>query len=159
MKSTKWFILLVGFIIFGCHQTANNSAETKLHSKLMTLAGTWKETNTGNYIEKWETSEGDTLLTGAGFEVKSGVLSRTETLAIIKSDGSIFYRATVDGQNQGATISFRLVDVDGSNLVFENPGHDFPQQIVYNFMSDSTISIKVGSIADTAKYFILAMKK
>jgi len=113
----------------------------------------------GNYAETWAGNQDDTLLTGAGFSVKSGVFTRTEKLAIIKNDTAIFYQATVEGQNQGATISFKLVNPDNDSLVFENPAHDFPQRIEYNFLTDSTLEIKVGSIADTNNYFKLRMKK
>ncbi len=159
MKNTKLLFLLPLLAFLGCSQNANHNTYSILQPKLKLLEGRWTEMHQKNYIETWAFNQGDTLLTGAGFSVGSGVLKRTEKLAIVKNDTSIFYQATVEGQNQGATISFKLMNMSGSTLVFENPDHDFPQQIIYNFLNDSTISVKVGSIADTSNNFILMMRK
>jgi len=159
MKNTKLLYLLPLFIFLGCNLEPDRNTDSKLRSKINLLEGRWKAENGENYIETWASHPGDTLLTGAGYSVKSGILKATEKLAIVKTDTSIYYQATVEGQNHGATISFDLVNFDDKNLVFENPKHDFPQQIIYNFLNDSTISIKVGSLADTSNNFILMMKK
>ncbi len=159
MKNKKLLFLLPFFIFLGCNPTDNHNIFSILEPKLKLLEGQWMEMNQNNYVETWKFGKGDTLLTGAGFSVRSGVFTRTEKLSIVKNDTSIYYLATVEGQNQGATISFKLMNMSDSTLVFENPNHDFPQQITYIFLNDSTISIKVGSIADTSNNFILLMSK
>lgn len=159
MRNTNLLFLLSFFTFLGCSQRINQPVEASLESQLKLLEGQWIEVDQGNYAETWAGNQDDTLLTGAGFAVKSGVFTRTEKLAIIKNDTSIFYQATVEGQNQGATIPFKLVEKNNDRLVFENPAHDFPQRIEYIFLADSALEIKVGSISDTSNYFMLRMKK
>jgi len=159
MRNTNLLFLLSFFTFLGCSQRLNHPAEAGLESQLKLLEGRWMEMDQGNYAETWASHPGDTMLTGAGFSVKSGVFTRTEKLAIVKSDTSIFYQATVEGQNQGATIPFKWVKQNNDKLVFENPAHDFPQRIEYYFLTDSTLEITVGSIADTSNNFKLKMKK
>lgn len=159
MRNTNLLFLLSFFTFLGCSQRLNHPAEAGLELQLKLLEGRWMEMDQGNYAETWASHPGDTMLTGAGFSVKSGVFTRTEKLSIIKNDTSIFYQATVEGQNQGATIPFKRVKKDNDKLVFENPAHDFPQRIEYYFLTDSTLEITVGSIADTSNYFRLRMKK
>ena len=36
-----------------------------------------------------------------------------------------------------APTAFRLVEVSGQRAVFENPGHDFPQRIIYRREGDT----------------------
>jgi hypothetical protein len=159
MRNTNLLFLLSFLAFLGCSQRMNHHAESGLELQLKLLEGQWIEMDQENYAETWASHPGDTMLTGSGFSVKSGVLKRTEKLAIVKNDTSIFYQATVEGQNQGATIPFKRVKQDNDKLVFENPSHDFPQRIEYSFLTDSTLEITVGSIADTSNYFRLRMKK
>jgi hypothetical protein len=159
MRNTNLLFLLSFFTFLGCSQRINHHAEAGLELQLKLLEGRWMEMDQENYAETWASHPGDTMLTGAGFSVQTGVFTKTEKLAIVKSDTSIFYQATVEGQNQGATIPFKWVKQNTDKLVFENPAHDFPQRIEYNFLTDSTLEIKVGSIADTSNYFRLRMRK
>ncbi len=159
MRNTNLLFLLSFFTFLGCSQRLNHNIEAGLESQLKLLEGQWIDMDQGNYAETWAGNQDDTLLTGAGFSVESGVFTRTEKLAIVKNDTSIFYQATVEGQNQGATIPFKRVKKDNAKLVFENPAHDFPQRIEYYFQTDSTLEITVGSITDTGNYFRLRMKK
>lgn len=153
MRNTNLLFLLSFFTFLGCSPRINHDNQAGMESQLKLLEGRWIEMDQGNYAETWARHRGDTLLTGAGFSVKSGVFTRTEKLAIIKNDTAIFYQATVEGQNQGETISFKLLKPDNDSLVFENPAHDFPQRIEYYFLTDSTLEITVGSITDASNYF------
>jgi len=159
MRNTNLLFLLSFFTFLGCSQRLNHNIEAGLESQLKLLEGQWIDMDQGNYAETWAGNQDDTLLTGAGFSVESGVFTGTEKLSIVKSDTSIFYQATVEGQNQGATIPFKWVKQNTDKLVFENPAHDFPQRIEYHFLIDSTLEITVGSITDTGNYFRLRMKK
>jgi hypothetical protein len=50
---------------------------------------------------------------------------------IKKVDEAILYCSTVTGQNGGKEVCFKLVSIEKKTYVFDNPAHDFPQQIVY----------------------------
>ena len=48
-------------------------------------------------------------------------------------DGEIYYCPIVAGQNAGEAVFFKLVFAQDTSFVFENPKHDFPQKVVYEF--------------------------
>jgi hypothetical protein len=92
------------------------------------LVGKWKVEGRETY-ESWERD--GAALKGKGFRVRNGVETVTETLEIREIDGTVYYVATIAGQNNGAAVKFRLSESAADKLVFENPEHDFPKRIAY----------------------------
>lgn len=101
------------------------------------LAGCWavdgKEAGTG---EQWMAPAGGTML-GAGRTVKNGKTVGFEFMQIRRSEeGSLEFVAMPSGQNE---TTFSLVSRTEVSLVFENPGHDFPQRVIYRSISTNQI--------------------
>lgn len=69
------------------------------------------------------------MMIGAGRTVKSGKAVDHEFLRIIEDAGSIFYVAKPTA-NKDET-RFKLIKATASEIVFENPAHDFPQRVMY----------------------------
>jgi len=66
---------------------------------------------------------------GVGRTVKSGKTVEYEFMRILEApDGKLVYVALPSGQKEAAFTQLRLSDTE---VVFENPGHDFPQRIIY----------------------------
>ena len=68
------------------------------------------------------------------------------------ADGALAYWASPGGR---APVAFRLVSASGTEAVFENPQHDFPQRIRYVRAGDrltATISAIDGSNAMSWNY-------
>jgi len=124
---------------------------------VLSFAGNWISDD-GSYIEVWE-GDADTLLVGAGYQVKDGNKQRTEKLAIVFENGRFYYEATVSGQNQGQTISFGPAVFSDSMVTFENKNHDFPNIIRYIFQNDSTLKVSVESLTDPGMNFTIEMGK
>ncbi len=104
------------------------------------LKGTWKVEKKEKF-EVWR-QEGVNLV-GESYTINNGERHVLETLLIKNEDGKIIFEATVPDQNEGATIPFVLNDEKVDVLSFENPEHDFPTQIIYEFINENRLLIKV----------------
>jgi hypothetical protein len=105
------------------------------------LEGVWKIEGKERY-EAWEKAEnGD--LTGESYKLIDGKKVVSETLLIkIGKDNSV-YEATVPDQNKGQTVPFTLNAEIKDALSFENPAHDFPTKIIYQFESQNRLFVQV----------------
>jgi major membrane immunogen (membrane-anchored lipoprotein) len=117
------------------------------------LQGTWKLENKDSY-ERWDLVNSNTLK-GFVYELTDGKMVVTEYLEISKKGNDIIYTATVLNQNQGIGIDFILKTSDGL-FSFENPGHDFPKFIRYQFISNNKMKVTVGTDENN---FILHFQK
>lgn len=92
------------------------------------LAGCWEMQQGALRIEEqWTRPAGGTLL-GMGRTIRGDRTVFTEFLRISVVDGKLTYTARI-GTPQ--VTPFVLSRLTGTEVVFENPTHDFPQRIVY----------------------------
>ena len=108
------------------------------------LAGCWAsvggEAGSG---ELWTAPAGGSML-GVGRVVQGGRTVFYEFLRIAEVEpGRIAYFAQVPGQPE---VAFALARATGDEVVFENPGHDFPQRIVYRRESADRIRARVEGL-------------
>ncbi len=71
---------------------------------------------------------------GTSRTTRNGTLLEHEFITLREVDGVLAYQAQPSGQT---AAEFRSRTVTDSLVVFENPGHDFPQQIGYRRDADS----------------------
>lgn len=117
------------------------------------LNGTWKRTDKNSY-EQWSATENGQLK-GVSFRMKDGLPEITEYTELIKEGNAVFLVATVPSQNQGKSIRFRLKP-EGSRYIFENPKHDFPQKIVYEYLHEDSVKISLSGAGEAAVSYQLA---
>ena len=95
------------------------------------LTGVWKmDLLNGAIVESWEQVD-ETLYKGKSIRVKGKDSILQETLEISKKDTTWYYTSTVVGQNNNQPVSFKIIYHRYSELICENPAHDFPQRIAY----------------------------
>ena len=101
------------------------------------LIGEWVDRSSpkSTCFERW-TAEGDTALQGYGYVMAKGDTVFIEDLRLEEVNGQVVYSARVDSQNDGQWVPFSALGSGPDSLIFENPGHDFPQCITY--VKDST---------------------
>jgi hypothetical protein len=107
-------------------------AQTDLKN-LEWLTGNWTRTNAKpgrSGFEIWERVS-LTEMKGRGINLKGTDTTFVEKLKIVVKDGSVFYVADVP-QNKEPVL-FKATSVTNSSIVFENPQHDFPKKIAYEF--------------------------
>jgi len=135
----KFVLILVFFYSSGCRKRNPNFSP---------FVGEWK-TESG-IVEVWNFNETNELL-GQSFNIEGTDTILLEILSIREIDGNWYYAPRVMTQNHGREVLFKLMDCTDLIFTFENPKHDYPQRISYNFnaKTDSlTVHIENLSISN-----------
>lgn len=108
--------------------------------KVAWLAGCWERRAGSRLVEEqWMAPRGGMML-GMGRTVRGDTLVEYEQLRIYERDGKLVYAANPSGQSPAEFVSTTLND---SAVVFENPGHDFPQRVVYRRLGGDSLAASV----------------
>ena len=104
------------------------AAEPVTLDDLAWLAGTWRAQQSDGAVvtETWLPAEGG-VMPGVGRTVRGGK-AQVEFVRIDEKDGGLAFTAIV-GRQPPTTFPARSATAEA--LVFENPGHDFPQRVIY----------------------------
>ncbi len=123
------------------------------------LAGTWEQqTARGSVFESWQ-RDGDRALAGQSYRLRAGDTVFLESIRLVQEGDRLLYIPTVSDQNDSRPIRFASKKITGTELVFENPAHDFPQQITYRRVrSDSLVAEIAGIQNGKARREVFAMK-
>ena len=105
------------------------------------LAGCWRaERDNGYYEETWLKPVADGSL-GASREVRGGRTVSHEFMRLeLRPDGSLAYLASPSGQEP---TEFRAIEHSPGKLVFENPQHDYPTRIVYQYVDLNALLARI----------------
>ena len=96
------------------------------------LAGCWVSED-GSSQEVW-VIDGEQSLAGFSVAISGNKVGFYELMSIKQDEnGSWFFTAYPSGQ---ASASFKAVQLDKNSVVFENPDHDYPQEIRYERKGD-----------------------
>lgn len=109
--------------------------------KFELLIGQWEGIQgSGIYHEEWNKSDKNELK-GKAYMIKKGEILNTEILKIHEDSIGIFY--TADVSHNTAPVSFKLTFQNENSFVFENPEHDFPKKITYEFENNNKLKATV----------------
>jgi hypothetical protein len=99
-------------------------------SAMSWLNGPWVERKAdGAWTEEYWTPPRGGLMIGAGLAGKGDQLRHWEHMRIITGkDGKIAFQAMPGGE---PAVGFPLVRQTETEVVFENPHHDYPQRVTY----------------------------
>lgn len=113
------------------------------------LTGTWTmTTKKGNLMaEVWEKKD-DNSLKGKSYMVKGADTTILETVDWVKEGTDMFYIPVAFGQNDDKPVKFKLTSCNGNVYTFENPAHDFPKRIVYDFISKEELHAYIDDGTD-----------
>jgi hypothetical protein len=132
----KYFVLLGLLIATGMANAQTSSPEANFQ-KLSWLQGSWTRTQMKpgrSGTERWEKmSPGHWR--GMGVTLRGNDTAVVEKLQLLIKDGNIYYVADVT-ENKGP-VYFKLTIIGANSFTCENPDHDFPKKIVYQY--DGTI--------------------
>lgn len=113
------------------------------------------------FKEAWQAGKNGSLI-GNGVTVRDGKDTiMTEQLAIRLIDGDYYYISKVSNQNRGEEVLFKIVQVNDSSFIAENPAHDFPKRISYQLKSRDYLYVVVddGLAIDSKKIEFHLIKK
>ncbi len=128
-------IVLLFFSGTACCLSQTGSSEAELNLKKMKwLVGTWNRTNISKpgrtFHERWE-EIGEHRLRGYGVTMQGQDTVFLEKITILIKENNLYYVADVPDNKH--PVYFKLTSVNDSGFVCENPEHDFPKKIVYQF--------------------------
>jgi hypothetical protein len=114
------------------------------------LEGRWEQQSASDTItEVWEKMKKGQYQ-GMGSETRGGKIVFSEKLALERKEGTLYYVATVEGQNNGQPVYFKYSGGMNDVHIFENRQHDFPQRIIYHFKphkaQDSLYAVVEGMV-------------
>jgi len=128
------FILLLHFVAISAAV-----CQPEVLNQLAPLKGTWKADIKGKIIyETWRTGVGDEL-SGMSYKLNGKDTIVFEQTRIVNQNRKLSYIAKVTNQNEGKEVAFKLVSSSNNTFVFENPEHDFPQRVAYQFVSADSL--------------------
>jgi hypothetical protein len=114
------------------------------------LAGKWViQEGAKTQIEMWEAAPSGMI--GKGIVMNNLDTTFVEELAILEVNGHWAYQAKVSGQNDDKPIVFKLENQTNNLIAFANYTHDFPQRIVYEFLSEGSMQVYIEGPRDGEK--------
>lgn len=156
MRST--FLLLTLVLCLDLRAQDSSTTESTLHR----LVGRWSVTNDGKepsitnaQVEAWRSMPDGSLVGWSGTSRGTGI-QKSEDLTLSKRAGTWTYEARVEKQNNGKAVPFVCTKMTKDIIVFENPTHDFPQKIEYQFRSRNEI---VVTVSGSARKFVLRFRR
>jgi hypothetical protein len=124
------------------------------------LIGTWEnKTPKGSLYETWS-KKNDAEFLGKSYVVQEKDTIVFETIRLVQEENGLFYIPVVKNQNDGLPVRFAIKTISETQLVFENPKHDFPQIISYTKTGNETLTAEIsGIIKGKEKKQTFAMKR
>jgi len=143
MKSlTKLFFAVVIFS-FLCALTVKQTNDLE---KAEWLIGTWEnKTPKGSIYETWGKTS-DNEYSGKSYIVEEKDTIVVENIRLVQEQHTLFYIPTVKNQNDGLPVRFTTKTISETQLVFENPQHDFPQIISYTKIGADSLVAEISGI-------------
>jgi hypothetical protein len=137
---TKFLIAFVGLAVLCAWTTKQTSDITKAEW----LIGTWEnKTQRGSIYETWSKTN-DNEYSGMSYIIKEKDTVVFENIRLVQEQDGLFYIPTVKNQNYGLPVRFTAKTISESQLVFENPQHDFPQIISYTKISADSLVAEIS---------------
>lgn len=135
--------MILNLKIFLCALTVFSTYDDVGFEDLYPLEGTWQmKTSKGVLFETW-TKAGPIELRGRSYRVNGSDTVHLETVTLIQDDSGIHYIPVVQNQNEGQPVRFTLISAEEKRFVFENMDHDYPQRIIYRFISSDFLVARV----------------
>lgn len=143
----KVFLIVLVFLAFNKIPLCQNQTNIK---SFKWLVGIWSlDSKSEKSFEEWNLIS-DTLLKGKSYSINQIDTVINEIISIVKTNEGIFYKAEVFNQNNGEAVYFKLTNVEGKSLTFENKTHDFPKKISYKLHTGKNLTATIEG--DTIKY-------
>jgi hypothetical protein len=137
-------LAVVFLIAQGFEGVEHFSQSNKDIEKAEWLLGTWEnKTSRGSLYETWARRSQHEFF-GMSYRVRERDTVVFETIQLLQRPEGLFYIPTVRNQNQGMPVTFALKSMTDTGMVFENPGHDFPQIISYSRITPDSLVAEIS---------------
>ncbi len=140
----KTTLILLLLAIVSCKNSDSNEKE-KIKAADW-LIGKWENKSAdGNLTETWK-KVNDSTFQAESYFIKEKDTLHFESITLQQKGELLTYNATVKGQNNDKSVSFKLTTETEKQLVFENPKHDYPQKISYTQITPDSLVAKISGI-------------
>lgn len=141
-------LITCGLFLSGTDRAAESGAPPRL-TDLGWLAGTWSAESNGLLMEEhWMPPRGGILL-GLHRDSRPDKPAFFEFLRIEEGEDGIVYLASPRGR---PATPFKMIEMMGTRVVFENTSHDFPQRIIYERKGDQLTARVEGEVDGEARH-------
>jgi len=142
----------LGLLVVSALSMGNAHAAARDIDKLAWLEGCWaRDGGEPGSGEHWSALAGGTLL-GVGRTIKGGKTVDFEFMQLRHldaPDGRLAFIALPAGQDR--TV-FPLLRISDTSATFEQPGHDFPQRVIYTRQGQTRLLARIeGSVDGTTR--------
>jgi len=126
-----------------------SSYQQEGHEIFSRLEGEWQRTEKAENFESWiKGSEGSFL--GENFLREDEEKRILETIKIVKKDKIWYY--IPDVPHNPAPVSFEITELGKDFFYSENPKHDFPKWIRYEFSGLDSMTVTIGDNERTVDF-------
>jgi len=137
MKRTLLGLLLLPVVLLAADAPPGPATAVMAVNQLGWLAGHWRMEKGGRVVdEQWMAPAAGVML-GMSRTIARGKVVQHEFTQIREGPGgTLYFIAMPSGQKEAA---FQIVSLSATEVVFENPQHDFPQKISYTLQPDGAL--------------------
>lgn len=108
------------------------------------LLGTWKSKATdGDLTEIWK-QKNDSVYIGKSYVIVKTDTVFYESICLEKKNTTWNYTVAVKNQNNEQPVSFEMIRLTPTQLVFANPRHDFPSNISYKQITQDSMVAEIS---------------
>jgi hypothetical protein len=138
VRTTAAFLLALTHTISAQNPTSVVSRQTVTGIEgAVWLQGCWESTTPTRTVEEsWTSAKGGSMI-GVSRTIRDGKMTAYEMIVLREQGDRLAYEAHPSGQSSTTFLSTRI---SASELVFENPAHDFPQEVGYRRAGDSLLA-------------------
>lgn len=143
----KHFLTAASVLVISAIYNPLSAQTTSAVSNAKWLLGKWEnQTQRGKMVEEWLVIN-DSAYAGRSYMITATDSIPLESIKLKKEGDNLYYIPTVKGQNNEQPVKFKLISSSATQLVFENPAHDFPQKISYTLEGiDSLVAEISGAV-------------
>lgn len=104
------------------------------------LLGDWQmERKSGVLTESWKQVDDSSFEGKSYMTSKAGENKTLEEMQLIYRQKKYYFISAVPGQNKELPVSFMVNPISYGQFLAENPEHDFPRRISYQFMKPDSL--------------------
>jgi len=128
-------VACVLMLVIGGHTSA--AQNTTGIERAAWLQGCWELVSPTRTVEEfWMAAKGGSMI-GVSRTISDGKTTAYEMVLLREERDRLAYEAHPSGQTPATFLSTRI---SASELVFENPAHDFPQEVGYRIEGDALVA-------------------
>ena len=142
----KTTLILLLLAIVSCKNSGSNEKD-KIKAARWIL-GNWENKSAdGNLSETWK-KVNDSTFEAQSYFIKEKDTLHFESITLQQKGEVLSYSATVKGQNNDKPVTFKLTNSTDTQLVFENPKHDYPKKIIYTQITEDSLVAEISGILE-----------